>query len=325
MLSLKVKDHFKLRRSFSQADTLFVIPPYEEVLQEIKAAINDGQLIVLAGVIGSGKTTLMRQLRQQLEQEKQVVIAKPAGVETERANIATIMTALYYDLSPQKEVKVPSHIEKRGRGLQALIKAKKKPVVLFIDEAHALHHNTLKGLKRLMEMAQDSHAKLSIVLAGHPKLKNDLKLPTMEEIGLRTFSFTLDGFHDYRKDYVHWLIQQCCDKKADLSTIIEPEAVDVLADALTTPSQIQKRLAESMEEAFQIGIKPITQDIVNSVLSPQIDELASVMSRHGYGAKELAERFNASVTEIKHFLQGKLESTRSNELQDQMREAGLPV
>lgn len=228
-------------------------------------------------------------------------------------------------ISPQKEIRVPSQSEKREQGLKKLIKDKKKPVVLFVDEAHDLHHKTLKGLKRLMEMIHDSKGKLSIVLIGHPKLRNDLNLPTMEEIGLRTFAIAMDGFQNYREDYIHWLVKQCCEEGNYLEDVIEPEAASLLAQKLTTPSQIRKRLAEAMEEAYQIGIRPITTDIVASVLSPSTDEFASIMSRNGYGVKDLADRFNASVKEIKSLMQGKLEAARCNELQEQMREAGLPV
>jgi type II secretory pathway predicted ATPase ExeA len=74
-----------------------------------------------------------------------------------------------------------------------LIKKRKKPVVLFVDEAHDLHYRTLKGLKRLIEMVEDSSGILSVLLAGHPKLKNDLRRPTMEEIGSRSTILTLEG------------------------------------------------------------------------------------------------------------------------------------
>jgi type II secretory pathway predicted ATPase ExeA len=53
------------------------------------------------------------------------------------------------------------------------VKKGKRPVVLFIDEAHALTRHTLTDLKRLLEVVEDGDGKLSIVLAGHPKLGND--------------------------------------------------------------------------------------------------------------------------------------------------------
>lgn len=90
---------------------------------------------------------------------------------------------MFFDLSTKKDVVIPSQGERRERGLQELIRQAKKPVALFVDEAHELHSKTLKGLKRLIEVARQSGCVLTIFLNGHPKLKNDLERPTMCEIG----------------------------------------------------------------------------------------------------------------------------------------------
>jgi len=64
---------------------------------------------------------------------------------------------------------------------------------------------TLIGLKRLMDVVEDVGGRLSVILAGHPKLRNDLRRPTMEEIGYRTDVFNLDGIAVSQRDYIHWL------------------------------------------------------------------------------------------------------------------------
>jgi resolvase-like protein/AAA domain-containing protein len=79
-------------------------------------------------------------------------------------------------------------LDRLGRSMSDLIelvRKSKKPVVLFVDEAHDLHFRTLRGLKRLCEVVADGGTVLSIVLAGHPKLRNALLRPNMEEIGSR--------------------------------------------------------------------------------------------------------------------------------------------
>nr|WP_240336468.1 hypothetical protein [Pseudomonas syringae] len=58
----------------------------------------------------------------------------------------------------------------------------KRPVALFVDEAHDLNGHILTGLKRLIELVEDGEGRLSVVLARHPKLRNDLRRPTMEEM-----------------------------------------------------------------------------------------------------------------------------------------------
>jgi hypothetical protein len=100
---------------------------------------------------------------------------------------------------------------------------------LFIDEAHDLHGNTLIGLKRLIEMVQDCGGTLSVILAGHPKLKNDLRRSSLEEIGSRTTVFDLDGIAASKREFIEWLLQECTKPETDVHSIISDEAIDLLA------------------------------------------------------------------------------------------------
>src|ERR1700678_4052362 len=54
----------------------------------------------------------------------------------------------------------------------------------------------LPTLKRLTEVVVEGGGQLSVVLLGHPKLKNDLRRPQMEEIGDRTTVFEFGGLRD---------------------------------------------------------------------------------------------------------------------------------
>src|SRR3982750_1607552 len=74
---------------------------------------------------------------------------RPLCVDKERVTLQALMTALFYDLSPEKEPWIPSQGERRERELRDLIRKGRKPVALFVDEAHDLHPRTLKRLKRL--------------------------------------------------------------------------------------------------------------------------------------------------------------------------------
>lgn len=116
----------------------------------------------------------------------------------------------------------------RARGrceLRDLIRKGKKPVALFVDEAHDLHCSTLTGLKRLIEVVEDGGGTLSVVLAGHPKLKNDLRRPTMEEIGYRATVFSLEGIVGNQRGYIEWLVAKCTTEDTQIGDILEPEAI----------------------------------------------------------------------------------------------------
>ena len=88
---------------------------------------------------------------------------------------------------------VQSASENDSEREQELVKKGKRPVALLIDEAHGLNGHTPIGLKRLMEVVEPVGGRLSVILAGHPELRNDLRRPTIEDIGYRTGIFILDG------------------------------------------------------------------------------------------------------------------------------------
>lgn len=321
----EVAIHFGLDKEFRQAG-YHETAAQKQLLQDLKIAAQSGSLVALTGIIGSGKTTTLRRLFSVLMKENKILVSKSISIEKNRSTMTTLISALFYDLSTDdKEVKIPASGEKRERDLRDLIKRRKKPVVLFVDEAHDLHYRTLKGLKRLIEMVEDSGGILSVLLAGHPKLKNDLRRPTMEEIGSRSSILTLEGMVGSQREYITWLIDACGSEGTKLSDVLTVEAVDLLSERLRTPLQIQQHLILAMEAAYQAGEKPVTGAIVESVLSKQIDELEPKLTRHGYDLRGLADQFHAKPAEIKLLFRGQLDPARTKELTDQMLMAGLPI
>lgn len=320
----EVMEHYGLIEEFRRAG-YFETADQQQMFKDIKADIYSGKLIALTGIIGCGKTVTLRKLEESLNQEGRVLVSKSLSVDKSRSTLSTLIAALFYDLSPDKDVRIPGQGEKRERELRDLIKKGKKPVVLFVDEAHDLHSTTLTGLKRLIEMVEDGNGTLSIVLAAHPKLKNDLRRPIMEEIGYRTTVFSLDNMISDRTSYVEWLVKACLDLDIQPEEVMEREALEMLANRLRTPLQIEQHLTLAFEAAYQIGEKPITASIIESVLSKQLDDLEPTLTRHGYNIKSLAEQFSAKPTEIRQLFRGQLEASRMRELQEQILAAGLPL
>lgn len=164
-----------------------------------------------------------------------------------------------------------------------------------------------------------------MVLAGHPKLRNDLRRPTMEEVGYRTDVFSLDGIAGSQREYIHWLLETCTQGKVEASSIMTEDAVDLLAGKLRTQLQIQLHLSLSLEAGYLTGEKPLSAELVESVLSRQLDDLEPTLTRHGYRIKDLVEQFDARPTEIKALFRNILDPTRATELRDKMLAAGLPI
>ena len=316
-------EHYGLASPLDEAG-FFETEHHEKVIRQVKAAVQAGRLVALSGLVGAGKTVLVRQLQDELAREGKVLVARSLSVDKERVTLQTLMTALFYDLSPEKEPWIPSQGERRERELRDLIRKGRKPVALFVDEAHDLHPKTLRGLKRLGEVVRDAGARLAVVLVGHPRLRNDLRRPTMEEIGYRTSLFSFDGIAGQQGEYITWLLKTCAEG-IEAGDLVAESAIELLVARLRTPLQIERHLTLAFEEGFRIGEKPITPEVVEAVLSHQIDDLEPRLTRHGYSVRTLAEQFNAKPVEIKRLLRGELDAARARELTDEMLAAGLPL
>ena len=320
----EVMEFFGLEKELDHLG-FFETTSQKHLAQELKVTIAQGRLIALSGVVGSGKTTFLQKLMADLTKSKEVVVSRSLAIESDKVRLVTLITALFYDLSPDKVEKVPSNSEKRERLLLELIKKARSPVALFVDDAHGLHSTTLVRLKRLVELVRSNGERLSVVLAGHPKLKNDLRRPTLEEIGGRTQAFSIEGIRGHEGEYIEWLLTQATFEKVQPTDILEPDTISYLAKRLSTPLQIEQYLTLAMNEAYQVGEKPITADFMETILAIGLDELEPNLIRHGYNAKSIARLLNVRPAEVRSFLHNQLSPEKTQDMREQILKIGIPI
>ena len=65
-MRVEVMQHFGLTLAFNQAG-YYETEHHKELMKDIRGAIGEGRLIAVCGVVGSGKTVLLRRLQQALE------------------------------------------------------------------------------------------------------------------------------------------------------------------------------------------------------------------------------------------------------------------
>jgi type II secretory pathway predicted ATPase ExeA len=267
-----VRNYYGLARDFAPAG-YFETEHSEQIVRELKLEIKTGKLLALSGIVGCGKTTILRRIQEALFQDKEILASKSLSLEKSQISLATLIMALFYDLATEKEFKIPTQPERRERALRDLIKKRQRPIALFIDDAHDLHSKTLIGLKRLIEVVRDSGATLSVVLAGHPKLKNDLRRPSMEEIGSRATIFELEGLGSEKRKYLKWLLLQSVAPKTKIESVITDDAFATMSEKLSTPLQFEYYLTRALEEAYKVGQKPVGTDMIENVLAKDINGL----------------------------------------------------
>jgi len=94
----EVMQHYGLAVPLNQAG-YFETGHHQQLIKDIKGAIFEGRLIALCGVIGSGKTVMLRRLQQAMDEEKKITVSKSLAIEKHSIKLATFIAALFYDLS----------------------------------------------------------------------------------------------------------------------------------------------------------------------------------------------------------------------------------
>jgi hypothetical protein len=116
---------------------------------------------------------------------------------------------------------------------------------------------------------------------------------------------------------IGWLVKTCVQDGVKTSDLMDPDAIELLAERLRTPLQI--------EMPFRLGEKRVSAEVFEQVLSRAIDELEPTLTRNGYDAPALTVLLRAKPAEVRDFLAGTLAADRTREFTEQLRVAGVPI
>jgi hypothetical protein len=122
------------------------------------------------------------------------------------------------------------------------------------------------------------------------------------------------GLRDRQRDYIDWVLKASLAEGVAQGDVLTDEAATLLAAKLKTPLQIGQHLVRAFEAGFEIGAKPVDADLIEAVLSRQLDDLEPQLTRNGYDLRSLAEQFDAKPAEIRRLLRGDLDAARTVEL-----------
>jgi len=141
---------------------------------------NQASFSVVTGEIGTGKTTLIRYLLQQLEDD--VVVGLISNTHKSFGDL------MHWILNA---FKLP-YAEAEKVGLYRVFAdflidqyANNKHTVLIIDEAQNMDHDTLEELRLLSNINSEKDQVLQIILAGQAGLRDFLRDPSLEQFAQR--------------------------------------------------------------------------------------------------------------------------------------------
>jgi len=153
----------------------------DELVERLKWAVEGQFFAVMIGDSGTGKTTALRRLRDELENSKYKVLYVYDSKMTPRTFYKSILEQLGFEAKfMRSEAKRQLHREiEIMKGVHGCL-----PVAI-IDEAHLLDREMLEEIRFLLNFKMDSQSPMALILAGEPKLREKLKLQSYAAINQR--------------------------------------------------------------------------------------------------------------------------------------------
>ena len=283
------RQHFGLTRDpFADPQTveeIYLTPESRYVREVMYDAACNGNFLAVIGESGSGKSTLREEMIERLKTSgESVIVIEPYTLSmTETDKYGKPLRAQHIAEAiidtVQHGARCAGSPEMRGRMLHQMLIASSRGGnrhVLVIEEAHDLHMQTIKSLKRFWELKDGMRRLLSIILIGQTELRGKLSNTQAEvrEVVQRCDVIDLPPI----KDPEAYLAFRFKTAGADIGNIFEPDALALLREQLLVASSLNStgvylgyplaiaNLARAaMSKAYEIGESIVTGDVMRLV------------------------------------------------------------
>ncbi|VUD56771.1 hypothetical protein TDB9533_02390 [Thalassocella blandensis] len=180
------QDYFGLQeQAFSIAVNpryLYMTQKHKEALAHLLYGVQGGGFVMLTGEVGTGKTTIIRCLLDQLPQNTDIAI-----VLNPMSNVEEMLCTICEELGV-KHHRDKNTIKSLTDALQAYLlvnHTKGKNTVLLIDEAQLLSAEVLEQIRLLTNLETSTQKLLQIILVGQPELNDLLAQPRLRQLSQR--------------------------------------------------------------------------------------------------------------------------------------------
>ena len=163
---------------------LYLSARHAEALAHLLYGINEaGGFIQLTGEVGTGKTTVIRSLLEQLPGHADVALILNPRV-TPAEFLLTICEELHVAVPESGRGSTKTLMDLLGRHLLDT-HARGRRVVLIVDEAQNLSTETLEQVRLLTNLETATTKLLQIILIGQPELRDLLDRPELRQLAQR--------------------------------------------------------------------------------------------------------------------------------------------
>ncbi len=162
--------------------------------------MNQASFSVITGDIGTGKTTLIRQLLNQMERD--MVVGLITNTHPSFGELLQWILLAFNLECPSKE-----KVDMYKTFMDFLIKqyAANRRTILIIDEAQNMGPQALEELRMLSNVNSEKDQVLQVILAGQPGLRDNLRDPRLEQFAQRiAVDYNLTSLNaEETREYIH--------------------------------------------------------------------------------------------------------------------------
>ena len=256
-------EHFNLSAEpFSIApdpEFLFLSDKHDEALSHLLYGLSNGGFVLLTGEVGTGKTTLLRNLLKIIPPKTNVAfILNPRLTVVEL--LETICDEFGIELKDQITPSVKNYIDALNQFLVENNDAEQS-AVLIIDEAQNLSTSVLEQIRLLTNIETDNKKLIQIVLIGQPELEETLSRNELRQLTQRiTARYRLEALTKKEtKTYIEHRLA-----KAGLNTrVFKPSAIaTIFKTTQGIPRLINLLCDRAMLGAYSLDLSEIDSSLI---------------------------------------------------------------
>jgi general secretion pathway protein A len=257
------ESHFHLNQTpFSIAPDpafLYLSDAHQEALAHLMYGFSHGGFVLITGEVGTGKTTLLRNLVKQIPEDLDVAFILNPRL-TVRELLETLCDELGVEYPKAVSVSVKMYIDALNRHLLAA-HAEGRGTVVIIDEAQNLSPAVLEQIRLLTNLETDKRKLLRIILLGQPELGELLSRTELRQLAQRiTARYHLRGLS--REDTYSYVIHRLARAGGSSRIFTRPALRRLYAISKGIPRVVNLVADRALLGAYVLGRNRVTAGVV---------------------------------------------------------------